>query len=67
MMPLGRERPPSRTTSARTRVFIREIGYRKAMKQQSCDNRPNASRCDHEKSVVGTKYEANLEMTSTWK
>ena len=40
MMSLGRERPPSTTTNAQTKVFNREIRYRKATTQQSYDNRP---------------------------
>ena len=49
MMSLGRERPPPKTTNARTKVFNREIRYKKATTQQSYDNRPNASRCEMKK------------------
>ena len=67
MMIWGRERPPLKTTNARTKVFSREIRYRKTTTQQSYDNWPNTPRCDQEKRVVGTKYEANLETMPTWK
>ena len=45
MMSLGKERPLE--DNARTKGFGREIPYQKATTQQSYDNRPNASRCDH--------------------
>ena len=40
LMSLGRERPPSKTTNARTKAFNREIRYRKSTTQQSYGNRP---------------------------
>ena len=67
---LGRERPPSKTTSARTKKSDIEK-QRHSSRSYDVHNRPNASRCDHEKSMVGTKQynnmTINLEILPTWK
>ena len=57
IMSLGRERPPSKTTLEQRDLTVKYDVEKQRHSSQTYDvhNRPNASRCDHEKSFVRTK------------